>query len=88
MNELLDRVRETALLLPGAAEQGDGDDHAFCVEGEPFARADGDALSVRTADGWTPVSVEGDVDWRLVEDAIARGWELTAPRDLLEAGGR
>ena len=29
-----------------------------------------------------------DVDWTLVEDRIARSWELAAPRRLLEAGGR
>ncbi len=88
MNEWLDRVRETALLLPGAEEQGDGEQRLFCVEGEPFAKVGNGSLSVRSAEGWAVVPVEGDVDWRLVDDAIARGWELTAPRDLLEAGGR
>jgi hypothetical protein len=32
--------------------------------------------------------LDADVDWPLVEDRIARSWELTAPRRLLEAGGR
>ena len=38
--------------------------------------------------GWVSVNLRGDVDWALVEDRIARSWELAAPRRLLEAGGR
>lgn len=38
--------------------------------------------------GWVGMTLTGDVDWPLVEDRIARSWELTAPRRLLEAGGR
>ena len=38
--------------------------------------------------GWTAIDLGGDVDWVLVEDRIARSWELTAPTHLLEAGGR
>ena len=38
--------------------------------------------------GWVAVDLTGDADWSLVEDRIARSWELTAPRRLLEAGGR
>ncbi len=38
--------------------------------------------------GWVSVSLVGDVDWVLVEDRIARSGELSAPRHLLEAGGR
>lgn len=39
--------------------------------------------------GWVGVDLAGtDVDWSLVEDRIARSWELAAPRRLLEAGGR
>lgn len=38
--------------------------------------------------GWVGVRLSGDVDWTLVEDRIARSWELAAPRRLLEAGGR
>jgi hypothetical protein len=38
--------------------------------------------------GWVGVTLSGDVDWTLVEDRIARSWELAAPRRLLEAGGR
>ena len=38
--------------------------------------------------GWVGVALAGDPDWTLVEDRIARSWELAAPRRLLEAGGR
>jgi hypothetical protein len=38
--------------------------------------------------GWVGIDLAGDVDWPLVEDRIARSWELAAPRRLLEAGGR
>lgn len=38
--------------------------------------------------GWVSVLLDGDPDWPLVEDRIARNWELTAPTGLLEAGGR
>lgn len=38
--------------------------------------------------GWLAVTLAGDADWTLIEDRIARSWELAAPRRLLEAGGR
>lgn len=38
--------------------------------------------------GWVGVTIAGDPDWALIEDRIARSWELAAPRALLEAGGR
>ncbi len=39
--------------------------------------------------GWVSIDLSGDdVDWTLVEDRVARSWELAAPRRLLEAGGR
>jgi hypothetical protein len=38
--------------------------------------------------GWVGMALDGDPDWALVEDRIARSWELAAPRRLLEAGGR
>jgi hypothetical protein len=38
--------------------------------------------------GWVGVNLAGEPDWTLVEDRIARSWELAAPRRLLEAGGR
>lgn len=38
--------------------------------------------------GWVGIDLTGDPDWALVEDRIARSWELAAPDRLLEAGGR
>ncbi len=38
--------------------------------------------------GWVGVNLAGEADWPLVEDRIARSWELAAPAALLEAGGR
>lgn len=39
--------------------------------------------------GWVGIDLAGDsVDWALIEDRIARSWELAAPGRLLEAGGR
>ncbi|MBB4154070.1 hypothetical protein GGQ80_001980 [Sphingomonas jinjuensis] len=38
--------------------------------------------------GWVAIDLSGDADWTLVEDRVARSWELAAPRALLEAGGR
>lgn len=40
------------------------------------------------ASGWVSIDLSGDIDWTLVEDRIARSWELSAPAGLLEAGGR
>ncbi|RDE06357.1 phosphoribosylglycinamide formyltransferase [Sphingomonas aracearum] len=40
------------------------------------------------ASGWVALNLAGDVDWALVEDRVARSWELAAPARLLEAGGR
>lgn len=92
MTDPLDRVRRAALVLPEATEQVDGAETAFLVAGEPFARvrSDGTMLSVRTVEGgdWETIALDADVDWTLVEDRIARSWELAAPGALLEAGGR
>lgn len=38
--------------------------------------------------GWVGVALAGEPDWALIEDRIARSWELAAPDRLLEAGGR
>jgi hypothetical protein len=40
------------------------------------------------ASGWVAMDLTGEADWALVEDRIARSWELAAPARLLEAGGR
>ena len=38
--------------------------------------------------GWVALDLTGEADWALVEDRVARSWELAAPKRLLEAGGR
>ena len=39
--------------------------------------------------GWVSIDLGGNsVDWELVDSRIARGWELAAPRRLLEIGGQ
>lgn len=91
MTDLLDRIRETALALPEVEERPEGDTHVFYVAGEPFVRVRGDDIAVR-GDGptleWIGVPVKVDPESPLVDDRIARSWELTAPARLLEAGGR
>jgi hypothetical protein len=38
---------------------------------------------------WVSINIaSGSVDWDHVGDRIAKSWELAAPRQLLEAGGR
>jgi hypothetical protein len=63
----------------------DADEAAALVAFDPavFSRQDlaGDA-------DWVSISLAGEVDWQLVEDRIARSWEMAAPPRLLEAGGR
>lgn len=61
------------------------DEQAMLIEAAPATYSRPAYLG---AAGWVAVSLAGDVDWTLVEDRIARSWELTAPRRLLEAGGR
>jgi phosphoribosylglycinamide formyltransferase-1 len=85
----LARVRSLALRLPETSESNDDGRPSFTVGDAPFARMTGDAaVEVRGEGGWRTLPLTGDIDWTLVDDAIARGWELTAPAALLEAGGR
>lgn len=64
---------------------GGADEQAMLVEAAP----DTYSLPAYLApSGWVAVDLAGDVDWQLVEDRMARSWELAAPRGLLEAGGR
>jgi phosphoribosylglycinamide formyltransferase-1 len=87
----LDRIRDMASILPEAEERTDQGETVFAVADQPFVRwADGGTLHVRTApsDEWTAIDLGDDTDWTLVEDRIARSWELSAPAHLLEAGGR
>ena len=93
VSPVLARVRAIALLLPEAEERAQ-DGHSFVVGDAAFVRVrEGDAGTVVIAlldddSRWTDVTVTDDTDWLLVEDRIAHAWELAAPRDLLEAGGR
>ena len=89
----LDRIRRAALVLPEAEERSHDGQPAFLVGGEVFAALTGDgaALRVRADEGeadWASINLAGDLDWPMIEDRIAHGWELVAPRGLLEAGGR
>ncbi len=87
----LDRLRAAALALPEAKETLDDGVTAFDVAGKVFATMSGDALHVLADDEderFATINLAGDPDWALIEDRVARGWELAAPRRLLEAGGR
>lgn len=85
----LARVRNVALALPEAEEENEGDTSSFSVDGTVFARISGDgALATRSESGWRTLTISEDADWTVIGDAIARGWELSAPQALLEAGGR
>lgn len=86
---VLEQVRAIALLLPEAEERVTGDMVEFLVDGVRFASVADDAVvRVREAAGETAITIDDGTDWALVEDRIARSWELSAPRRLLEAGGR
>ena len=89
----LDRVRAVALQLPSSEERVTEGRSVFLVAGREFAAVGDDAvLTVTAADDQTSdpqsMTLTGVVDWTLVEDRVARSWELNAPGDLLEAGGR
>lgn len=64
---------------------GGSDEQAMLIEANPAVYARPAYLG---SSGWVSVDLAGDVDWPLVEDRIARSWELAAPTELLEAGGR
>jgi len=63
----------------------DDNEQAMLLEAAPdtYSRA-----AYLASSGWVAVNVAGDADWQLIEDRIARSWELAAPDRLLEAGGR
>lgn len=64
---------------------GGSDEQAMLIEANPDVYSRPAYLG---STGWVGVNVAGDSDWALVEDRIARSWELAAPARLLEAGGR
>ncbi len=63
----------------------DQDEQAMLLEAAPdiYSRP-----AYLASSDWVGMTLSGDVDWALVEDRIARSWELAAPARLLEAGGR
>ena len=61
------------------------DEAAMLVEADPGTYSNPAYLGPA---GWVAIDLADDPDWPLVEDRIARSWELAAPRRLLEAGGR
>lgn len=61
------------------------DEQAMLIEADPAVYSRPAYLG---ASGWVGVAIGEDTDWALVEDRIARSWELAAPARLLEAGGR
>ena len=61
------------------------DEQAMLIESAPDRYSHPAYLA---ASGWVSIDLTGDVDWTLVEDRVARSWELAAPARLLEAGGR
>ncbi|MGI4731701.1 MAG: phosphoribosylglycinamide formyltransferase [Janthinobacterium lividum] len=63
----------------------DADEQAMLLEAAPATYSRPAYLG---ASGWVGIDLSGDVDWPLVEDRVARSWELAAPARLLEAGGR
>ena len=64
---------------------GGPDEQAMLIEAAPETYSRPAYLG---PSGWVGMNLLGDVDWALVDDRIARSWELAAPRRLLEAGGR
>ena len=86
----IDRIRQLALQLPGIEERSSEGGPAFFVAGTRFAQVRGDMLILIGSDrsDRTSLDVAGDIDWALVEDELAQSWELAAPQELLEAGGR
>lgn len=64
---------------------GGSDEQEMLIEANPAVYSSPAYLG---ASGWVGMTLAGDPDWALVEDRIARSWELAAPARLLEAGGR
>jgi hypothetical protein len=63
----------------------DPDEQAMLLEAAPEVYARPAYLAHQ---GWVSMRLGDDTDWALVDDRIARSWELAAPARLLEAGGR
>ena len=61
------------------------DEQAMLLEAAPETYSSPAYLA---SSGWVAIDLVGDPDWALVDDRVARSWELAAPARLLEAGGR
>lgn len=73
---------ETALIVRTTG----GDEQAQLIEFDPGTYYKPAYLG---ASGWIAMRLNGDtVDWDRVDDRIAISWELAAPQQVLEAGGR
>ena len=72
-------------LMLVCVKTGGSDEQAMLIGANPSVYARAADLD---ATGWVGMTLAGDPDWALVEDRIARSWELAAPARLLEAGGR
>jgi phosphoribosylglycinamide formyltransferase-1 len=89
-------VRDRQFAQVRADHHGDGrivvcvrtsgtDEQAMLIEADPDTYSRPAYLGPK---GWVAVDLGEGADWTLVEDRIARSWELAAPAGLLEAGGR
>lgn len=92
-----DKVSDIAMLLPEVEQRDSEGQTTFTVDGEGFLEFVHDPAAVRVREpdatgragsGWLTLDLGDDADWALIEDRIARSWEVTAPPHLLEAGGR
>lgn len=61
------------------------DEQAMLIEADPDTYSRPAYLGTA---GWVSVHIGDGADWALVDDRVARSWELAAPPRLLEAGGR
>ncbi len=92
MTEMLDKIREAAMVLPAVEEHVEGETHVFYVADQPFVRVEGDKVAFRSGDGitieWGSDMPLADVGFPWSSDPVGRAWERVAPPELLEAGGR
>lgn len=95
MTDFLTRIRDITKLLPGTIEDVEGGETHFLVGGKAFVRVNDSASGFHvcvadegTEPHWSEIALSPESDWTLIEDRIARSWELVAPTELLEAGGR
>lgn len=83
-----DHIHAFATTLPEVETQVDGDVTRFLVDGREFATVAGDRLILPAEIAGEAIALTDAFDRPLVEDRIARAWEVTAPDRLLEVGGR